>query len=66
MELSFERQILEAAKSIAAATGAFIKAASAVQKELIEEGKMSARYSRLQMDETDEWSEGLVSAVSGF
>ena len=33
--------ILEAAKSIAAATSALVKAASSAQRELIEQGKVS-------------------------
>ena len=38
--LNFEEQILEAAKSIAAATAALVKAASAAQRELIAQGKV--------------------------
>lgn len=44
--LNFEEQILEAAKSIAAATSALVKAASAAQRELVAQGKVS------------EWGEG--------
>uniref|UniRef100_A0A4W5KEM5 Talin 1 n=1 Tax=Hucho hucho TaxID=62062 RepID=A0A4W5KEM5_9TELE len=40
--LNFEEQILEAAKSIAAATSALVKAASAAQRELVAQGKVSA------------------------
>ena len=40
--LNFEEQILEAAKSIAAATAALIKAASATQRELVAQGKVSS------------------------
>ncbi|KAL7989141.1 hypothetical protein Chor_008060 [Crotalus horridus] len=39
--LNFEEQILEAAKSIAAATSALVKAASAAQRELVAQGKAS-------------------------
>lgn len=39
--LNFEEQILEAAKSIAAATSALVKAASAAQRELVAQGKVS-------------------------
>lgn len=39
--LDFEEQILEAAKSIAAATSALVKSASAAQKELVAQGKVS-------------------------
>ena len=38
--LSFAEQIVEAAKSIAAATGALIKAATAAQRELVAQGKV--------------------------
>uniref|UniRef100_A0A8C2VFY4 Talin 2 n=1 Tax=Chinchilla lanigera TaxID=34839 RepID=A0A8C2VFY4_CHILA len=40
--LDFEEQILEAAKSIAAATSALVKSASAAQRELVAQGKVSA------------------------
>ena len=39
-DLNFEEQILEAAKSIATATTALVKAASAAQKELVQQGKV--------------------------
>lgn len=38
--LDFEEQILEAAKSIAAATSALVKSASAAQRELVAQGKV--------------------------
>jgi hypothetical protein len=38
--LNFDEMILEAAKSIAAATSALVKAASAAQRELIDLGKV--------------------------
>lgn len=41
--LNFEEQILEAAKSIAAATSALVKAASAAQRELVAQGKVGTR-----------------------
>lgn len=37
---NFDEVILEAAKSIAAATSALVKAASAAQRELIDSGKV--------------------------
>lgn len=40
MSLSFDEQILEAAKSIAAATAALVKSASAAQRELVAQGKV--------------------------
>lgn len=53
--------ILEAAKSIAAATSALIKAASAAQRELVDTGKVS----RMPLTSSDDgqWSEGLISAA---
>lgn len=53
--------ILEAAKSIAAATSALVKAASAAQRELIDSGKVSRRP--LTSTDDGQWSEGLVSAA---
>lgn len=44
--MNFEEQILEAAKSIAAATSALVKAASAAQRELVAQGKVSIWISR--------------------
>ena len=49
--LDFEEQILEAAKSIAAATSALVKSASAAQRELVAQGKVSQySYSDTQQD----------------
>ena len=39
--LNFDEQILEAAKSITNAAGVLIKAATAAQKELVSQGKVS-------------------------
>lgn len=39
--LNFEEQILEAAKSITAAAGALVKAATAAQRELVATGRVS-------------------------
>ena len=45
MSLTFDEQILEAAKSIATATAALVKAASAAQRELVMQGKVGVdRY----------------------
>ena len=60
-DLNFDELILDAAKSIAAATAALIKAASEAQKELVAQGKVS-RTSVMQ-SEDGQWSEGLVSAA---
>jgi hypothetical protein len=42
--LNFDEMILEAAKSIAAATSALVKAASAAQRELIDQGKVQTFF----------------------
>ena len=43
--MNFDEQILEAAKSIAAATAALVKSASAAQRELISQGKVNDKNS---------------------
>uniref|UniRef100_A0A2A4JHE3 I/LWEQ domain-containing protein n=1 Tax=Heliothis virescens TaxID=7102 RepID=A0A2A4JHE3_HELVI len=53
--------ILEAAKSIIAATSALVRAASAAQRELIDQGKVARRPTSSSDD--GQWSEGLVSAA---
>jgi talin len=53
--------ILGAAKSIANATAALIKAASEAQKELVAQGKVQKRTHIASED--GQWSEGLVSAA---
>ncbi|KAG7268298.1 hypothetical protein CRUP_023093 [Coryphaenoides rupestris] len=60
--LNFEEQILEAAKSIAAATSALVKAASAAQRELVAQGKVGV----IQANAVDDgqWSQGLISAAA--
>ena len=52
---------MEAAKSIANATSALVKAAVAAQKELVLQGKIS-KQSKYNTDD-GQWSEGLVSAA---
>ncbi|KAJ8392765.1 hypothetical protein AAFF_G00072490 [Aldrovandia affinis] len=59
--LNFEEQILEAAKSIAAATSALVKAASAAQRELVAQGKVGAITANAVDD--GQWSQGLISAA---
>ncbi|KAK4884901.1 hypothetical protein RN001_001172 [Aquatica leii] len=59
--MNFDEMILEAAKSIAAATSALVKAASAAQRELIDSGKMSR--TPIQSSDDGQWSEGLISAA---
>ena len=58
--LSFDAQILEAAKSIAAATKSLVQSARATQRELTEQGKVSLGT----VPADSQWSDGLVSAVS--
>jgi len=60
--LNFDQQILEAAKSIAAATAALVKSASAAQKELVLQGKIG-QYSNTDPEDDNQWSQGLVSAA---
>ncbi|XP_065168829.1 talin-2-like isoform X5 [Atheta coriaria] len=59
--LNFDEMILEAAKSITAATSALVKAASAAQRELIDHGKISS--TPLSSSDDGQWSEGLISAA---
>lgn len=60
--LNFDEMILEAAKSIAAATSALVKAASASQRELIDAGRMSRRP--LTSSDDGQWSEGNFSELN--
>ena len=59
--MNFDQLILEAARSIAAATAALVRAASAAQRELIATGRMSARSPYSSDD--GQWSHGLISAA---
>ncbi|XP_028167568.1 talin-1 isoform X4 [Ostrinia furnacalis] len=59
--LNFDEMILQAAKSIIAATSALVRAASAAQRELIDQGKVARRPAASSDD--GQWSEGLVSAA---
>ncbi|XP_037295734.1 LOW QUALITY PROTEIN: talin-1-like [Manduca sexta] len=59
--LNFDEMILEAAKSIITATSALVRAASAAQRELIDQGKVARRPTSSSDD--GQWSEGLVSAA---
>ncbi|XP_076118810.1 talin-2 [Alosa pseudoharengus] len=59
--LDFEEQILEAAKSIAAATSALVKSASAAQRELVAQGKVGSILGNAVDD--GQWSQGLISAA---
>ncbi len=59
--LNFEEQILEAAKAIANATSALVKAASAAQRELVDQGMVVANPTPYSED--GQWSMGLISAA---
>lgn len=59
--MNFEEIILEACKSIAAATGALVKAASTAQRELVDSGRVRRRPTATSDD--GQWSEGLISAA---
>lgn len=59
--MNFDEIILEACKSIAAATGALVKAASSAQRELVDSGRVRRRPTVTSDD--GQWSEGLVSAA---
>ena len=59
--MNFDELILDAAKSIAAATAALIKAASEAQRDLVRQGKIE-ETTRIDTDD-GQWSEGLVSAA---
>lgn len=59
--LTFDEQILAAAKSIAAAVQTLVKAASAAQRELVAQGRLEARPAFATDDY--QWSEGLISAA---
>lgn len=64
--LDFEEQILEAAKSIAAATSALVKSASAAQRELVAQGKVSWHsYSHTQQD-TIHYSNKVKQHIQSF
>merc|ERR1711899_463727 len=60
-DMNFDELILEAAKSIAKATSALIRAATEAQRELVTQGKVSKSTNTLTED--GQWSEGLVSAA---
>lgn len=59
--MKFEEMILEAAKSIMAASSALVRAANAAQRELIDQGKVARRP--LTSSDDGQWSEGLISAA---
>ena len=65
--MNFEEQILEAAKSIAAATSALVKAASAAQRELVAQGKVSTWIPRRMgtaLLSTLEWIPGIYTPTA--
>lgn len=59
--LQFDEMILEAARSIMAASSALVRAANAAQHELVNQGKVSR--SPLVSSDDGQWSEGLISAA---
>lgn len=59
--LKFDEMILEAARSIMAASSALVRAANAAQRELIDQGKVARRP--LTSSDDGQWSEGLISAA---
>ncbi|CAG9134195.1 unnamed protein product [Plutella xylostella] len=59
--LNFDEMILSAARSIITATSALVRAASAAQRELIDQGKVARRPTSSSDD--GQWSEGLISAA---
>ena len=60
-DMNFDELILDAARSIAAATAALVRAASAAQRELIATGRVSAKSPYSSDD--GQWSHGLISAA---
>ncbi|KAI3637909.1 hypothetical protein MIR68_004558 [Amoeboaphelidium protococcarum] len=61
--LPFEEQILEAAKAIAAATGALVRSATNAQREIVAKGKSSNVSKDKMYSQDGQWSDGLVSAA---
>ena len=59
--MNFDEMILEAAKSITAATAALLRAACAAQRELVATGRLSNHP--ISRSDDGEWSEGLISAA---
>jgi talin len=58
--LNFDEQILQAARAIAAATGALVKSATAAQRELVAQGRLRPGIAG---SDDSQWAEGLVSAA---
>lgn len=63
--LNFEEQILEAAKSIAAATSALVKAASAAQRELVAQGKVGVNGWSFSPSTSSSWRQQLTPRPPG-
>ena len=59
--MNFDEMILEAAKSIMAASSVLVRAANTAQRELIDQGKVAKRP--LTSSDDGQWSEGLISAA---
>ncbi|KAI1290436.1 Talin-2 [Halotydeus destructor] len=60
-DMNFDEMILDAARSITAATAALVRAASAAQRELILSGRVDSRPT--SMSDDGQWSNGLISAA---
>ncbi|RKO94095.1 talin 1 [Blyttiomyces helicus] len=61
-ELSFEGQIFDAAKAIAAATAALVRSATGAQREIVARGRSGPREEAMYFSDGT-WSDGLVSAA---
>lgn len=61
-DLNFEEQIIEAAKAITTATGALMRSATGVQREIIANGKNLPKEVTMYFSDGT-WSDGLVSAA---
>ncbi|KAJ3049223.1 Talin-1 [Rhizophlyctis rosea] len=61
-DLSFEGQIFEAAKAIAAATAALVRSATGAQREIVAKGRVGTGETNMYFNDGT-WSDGLVSAA---
>ncbi|KAJ3037472.1 Talin-1, partial [Rhizophlyctis rosea] len=61
-DLSFEGQIYEAAKAIAAATAALVRSATGTQREIVAKGRSGPKDQQMYFNDGT-WSDGLVSAA---
>ncbi|TPX69668.1 hypothetical protein SpCBS45565_g02300 [Spizellomyces sp. 'palustris'] len=61
-DLNFEEQILDATKSIAAATAALVRSATGAQREIVARGRTGPKEESMYFSDGT-WSDGLVSAA---